>query len=424
MDHRESRRHSPARGSALRAGTTAFAFASSLTLGCSADGPAADTTHDSSSGDGSSGSESSASEMTTSGVSASTSTTDGTSTPTGSGDDTSTSTGSGDDTTGGDPPPLDGWCASGDSVLASVVATMEPGSWAELPENESLASLPMVSSLLYWNDSGVWDPVARQVGWIGGPGTCCADPATYQRLTYDVESDIWSIAPTPYEGQGHAYDGNAFDPAAGVHYFARYLSRAVKRWDGMTWDALPDTPWPTTPAVGLTWFPDLMGGDGGLVFVNGSGRLAWFDGTGWIEIPGGEDEPWGTYNLFGEYNPVHKVMWLGAGNGAERVNYILNADLELERRPDAPVSLSNGLAIHSVDPVGGEFLVKHEPKDGPISWWSFDPQDDTWTELVEMQDEPNFSGTSEFQVPIPECGVVLVFARSGDTRKAYLYRHL
>jgi hypothetical protein len=302
--------------------------------------------------------------------------------------------------------------------LSSAVADLEPRSWAELPASESVAGLDMAYSLLYWNDSAVWDPDARRVHWIGGPGTCCADPATFQRMTYDVTDDAWTMEATPFVGSGHAYDGNAFDPTIGMHYFALFQDPIVKSFDGAAWGELPPVPWSTEPAVGLTWFAER----GELVFVDGGGELAHFDGQSWIEIGGAQDEPWGSYNLFAEHNPVHGTVWIGAGNDGDRVSYVLDAELQLRRSQDAPVSLNNGPSIKMVDPVGGDHLVHYEGDDGS-SWWAYDSVADAWTEIVDMQNAPDLASSSEFHVPIAECGVVFVFAHFYDERRTFVYRH-
>jgi hypothetical protein len=412
--------HSPGEGLAPFAGRMSTRHRIALTFvfacGCASDPDDAAGTSDASSGPSSGGMSSPSSD----GGDASVSSSEGEASS--AGDDVTTST-TGADASTGDVPPLDGWCTRGDTALAIAAAELAPRSWGELPPNDSLAALEMAPSLLYWNDSGVWDPQARRLAWVGGPGTCCADPATYQHIAYDVESDAWSIDATPFVGSGHAYDGNALDPTTGLHYFAMFSDPAVKRFDGATWDTLPEVPWATQPAVGLTWFPELAGGAGGLVFVNGVGLTAWFDGAAWTEIAGAQDEPWGTYNMFAEHNPVHGQVWMGAGNDGDRINYVLDADLQLTRGQDAPVSLNNGNALHTVDPIGGNYLVKHEGEDVPITWWEYDAPADVWTEIVDMQGAPDFSETSEFQVPIPECGVILVFAHYFDDRHAYLYRH-
>jgi hypothetical protein len=57
-----------------------------------------------------------------------------------------------------------------------------------------------------------------------------------------------------------------------------------------------------------------------------------------------------------EYNPVHRLLWLGSGNGHETVHYVMNEMLELKKRKDAPFSLNNGKVLHGVDTASGKFI--------------------------------------------------------------------
>jgi hypothetical protein len=240
-------------------------------------------------------------------------------------------------------------------------------------------------------------------------------------MTYDVASDTWTVAATPFTGSGHAYDGNAFEPDSQTHYFALFQDPAVKRFVGGAWaEPLPELPWnDIAPAVGLAWFPEPEAGRGVLVYVNGGGRSAFYDGSTWLEIDGADAAPWGSYNLFAEHDPLHGLLWLGGGNDAEQVHYRLDSALELQRLTDAPFSLNNGKALHAADPVSGAFIVTNTEAG---SWWEFDASDDRWTPLEGLADVPEFQG-SLFQVPIPDCGVILYLDHYHENRNAYLYRH-
>ena len=330
---------------------------------------------------------------------------------------TGTTTGTGGS---GATPPLADWCENGDSVVATVASGLASRSWATLPDNAGLAALEMGSSLLYWNDSGVWDPVNRRVHWVGGPGTCCADPAMYKRLSYDVATDAWTIADTPFIGSGHAYDGNALDPNTGHHFFALFGDREVKRFDGSAWDVLPELPWDPTVAVGQAWFPELQGGAGGLVYVNEGGRVAWFDGSSWTALTDAEADPWGSYNLFAEHDPIHGSMWMGAGNDGDRVSYRMDASFGFTKLADAPISLNNGVALHSCDPQSGRYIVTNLDDQ---TWWELDAQADSWAQITDMQGTPTLDSGATFHVPIPECGVILYFDHYAENRTVYLYRH-
>jgi hypothetical protein len=321
----------------------------------------------------------------------------------------------------GGSPPLADWCENGDTVLATAAQALPPRSWVTLPENPSLDALEMGYSLLYWNDSAVWDPSTLRIHWVGGPGTCCADPAQYKRISYDVQTDTWSIADTPFVGSGHAYDGNAFDPVGGYHFFALFGDREVNRFDGSAWDKLPELPWDAQVAVGQAWFPELQGGAGGLVYVNGSGRVAWYDGTSWTALTAAEADPWGSYNTFAEHDPVHGSMWMGAGNDGDRVHYRMDSSLAFTKLADAPISLNNGAALHSCDPQSGRYVVSNLDD---YTWWEFDAQTDQWGQIQNMQGEPpNLEQGATFHVPIPDCGVILYFNHYSENRTVHLYRH-
>ncbi len=306
------------------------------------------------------------------------------------------------------------------SVLRDLALALPERTFVKLPANASLDALPMDVSLLYYTDSGVWDPVKKKMAWVGGPGTCCADPAIYKRITYDEATDHWDIQPTPFTGSGHGYDANAFDPSTGLHYFAFWDDKKIKTWKGQTWGTLPEHPLPANIAVALTWFPDLNGGKGGLVLTSGNGRAAWFDGNAWAEIKGGEAAPWGDYDVFSEYSPTLKKMWLGSGVDRGEVHYLLDAQLKLTRLRDAPFNIKDNEALKSVDPLNGKFLVYRM---ADKAWWEFDAGKDEWNRLSGLKSQPDLGGESLLQVPLPEYGVILIFRHYVSVREAFLYRH-
>jgi hypothetical protein len=310
--------------------------------------------------------------------------------------------------------------AAGASVLRDLALALPARAFVKLPANAGLDALAMDNSLLYYTDSGVWDPVRKKMAWVGGPGTCCADPAIYKRISYDEATDHWDIQATPFSGSGHGYDANAMDPASGIHYFAFWDDRKIKTWDGKAWGALPEHPLPANIAVSLSWFPDLQGGKGGLVLVLGSGRAAWFDGAAWTEIKGGEAAPWGEYDVFSEYSPALGKLWLGSGAEGSRIHFLLDAQLKLTRMRDAPFDIKDNDALKSADPVGGRFLVYDM---AGRAWWEFDAAKDEWNALTGLKSQPDLGGESLLQVPLPEYGVILIFRHYANVREIYLYRH-
>jgi hypothetical protein len=304
------------------------------------------------------------------------------------------------------------------SVIGDLAASVPEHTFVKMPVNPSLSSIGMESSLLYYADSGVWDPLDQEIAYVGGPGTCCADPAIYKRISYSVANNTWSIANAPFTGSGHGYDANALDPRTGAHYFAYFDDKVVHKWNGKAWDALPPHTLATECCVSLSWFPDLNKGNGGLLLQVGSGLAAWFDGTAWNNIPK-PSAVWGEYEGFSEYNPVLKSVWLGGGSGAENSSFLLDANLKYTHLKDAPVSLTTNNSLKSVDPVSGKYIVYSMDNS---TFWEFDAQKDVWTKLTPPS-MPNLGTESLFQVPIPQMGVILFFKLDGNTRNVYLYRH-
>ncbi|MBW8889105.1 MAG: hypothetical protein JF616_15230 [Fibrobacteres bacterium] len=285
--------------------------------------------------------------------------------------------------------------------------------------NASLNALDLESSILYWTNSGVWDPVKKQVRWIGGPGTCCSSLPTFKMITYDEATDTWAITPTPYTGSGHGYDGNAINPATGLHYFGQKDEPQVRVWDGASFSLLPAAPVSALTTPSLTWFPELNSGAGGLLFMGDEGKLAWYNGSQWTSITGVQTT---GYDNFSEYNPVDKVVWLGNGSGA----YRLSADLTLTRLAAAPFSLEgNACALHSCDPLSGLYIVTNLANN---TWWTFDIMTDTWAQIAGQAGKPEFgtscngSGNNQFQVPISDYGVILYVDHGTSPLSVYLYK--
>jgi hypothetical protein len=306
------------------------------------------------------------------------------------------------------------------SVLSDLAARLAPHQWGMMPLNSSLGALDMHYSLLFYTDSGVWDPVNKKIAWVGGPGTCCANPAIYQRVSYDEASDTWSMASTPFSGSGHGYDGNALNTTTGDHYFAYWSDKRVNVWNGSSWGKLPDHPLSSSCCVGLAWFPELNNGKGGLVYVGGSGRVAWYNGSSWTSVSGATSAPWGGIEVFAQYNPVLKVVWMGGGGGGNYVNYKMDVQGKLTRMKDAPVNLKNNVSLKSCDPVSGKFLVYDMNSE---QWWEYDMTADSWAQITDMTPKFSLGSGSLFHAPIPEYGVVAVFRLSSSAKYVYLYKH-
>jgi hypothetical protein len=320
-------------------------------------------------------------------------------------------------------PPPEGWCRETDTVLGATVASIGAGGWAELPANDSLAALDLHYHLTTWRDTAVWNPIRRSVQWVGSPGSCCETPARYRLLVYDAATDTWTDNDTPWVGSsGHAYDGNALDPRDGIHYFAR--GEDVRAFDGSGWTELPELPFAGVIAPGATYFGAARDGAGGLVYVGAARRVALYDGAEWTDISI-EDDTWGNYHNFAEYNPIDRVVWLGAGNDGDDRAARLDPDLAYTVLEPAPLSLnSSGRSLKTYDPLSGSYIVRNNDDD---RWWEYDVLADSWVEITDairggrpatFDPEHNIFGTA-----IDDCGVIFYFTHDYDERRAFVYRH-
>lgn len=308
---------------------------------------------------------------------------------------------------------------AGASVLSDMADTMQVRSFAKLPVNPTLTTLPMGYSLWYWNDSGEWDPINKIVRCVGGPGTCCANPALYSIISYEDATNTWSIQRAPYEGSGHGYDATALDPVTGDVYWAYRGDSTVARFNGTVWDTLPRMPMAGGTTPSLTWFPGINNGRGALLYVNQGGSVAWFDGVAWHMIPKPADS-WQGYNQFSQYDPIHKAVFMGGGNGSNRIIFKLDTNLALTRLKDAPVNLGNGASLVSCDPVSGLFVITTFTT--PQQWWTYDVAADAWTNVTaRLSNVPALSAC--FQVPIPDYGVILYFSHYYENRNVTLFKY-
>jgi hypothetical protein len=200
-------------------------------------------------------------------------------------------------------------------------------------------------------------------------------------------------------------------------------------YDGTSWSApLPEVPFYKTVAVGITWFPSLYEGAGGLVHVGQQDDLGVFDGTTWTVVDTDSIEGWGNYHTFAEYNPVHDVAWLGSGNEGASKHARLDSDLQIVQLADAPVSLrAAGQAQKTYDPISGLFIV-HYKDDTRDVWFEYDVMADAWRDITAAMQAAlpatwtNMAGR-RWAAPIDDCGVILYWKHEDTSRRVFLYKH-
>jgi len=162
---------------------------------------------------------------------------------------------------------------------------------------------------------------------------------------------------------------------------------------------------------------------GGLLLVagapsEGGGAVALFNAVAqkWNRLA--ERLPMGRADPFIEYNPVHKVVILGGGEGRREL-YKVDAAGQVTRLKDAPIGLGTTHALVTVDPVGGKYLVIARDR----SFYEYDVASDAWAALSKAVPLGFRIGQNVIEAPVTTYGVVLFVTAAGPDSKVYLYKH-
>ncbi len=321
-----------------------------------------------------------------------------------------------------------------ETEMGKLAAGMRPGTWAELKTEgivEALRADGASGAIFGYSEDGAWDPETRRFLYLGGDHN-----GTPRLVSYSADDNRWRTLPQPaWIGRStmHGYDHNAIDPAARVFYHFPFgnKARTVRRFDlaREEWGALPllDPPEYVACAVGVEYFPEL----GALVVANGGGgkgSVHAFDvkSASWKTLAGGL--PMGVYHNFAEYNPVHKLVILGGGNGSRDL-YRLDRDGTVTTLKPAPVGVGVMQTLFTVDPTSGDYLVFG--KGG--TFHVYDALKDEWS--AREGDVPIFAPVRTKDnkvwhtnaVPVGPYGVVMFvkyYHRDPDPQAwVYLYKH-
>jgi hypothetical protein len=308
------------------------------------------------------------------------------------------------------------------SALSDAAATLQPGQWRVLgTANLNRATLDDGAGyhVLYYTEDLTWDPVSRQLLFVGGGHDTDAEFLRYREST-----NAWTRTKPAgsqwHDNFSHAYDHNAIAPALGKFYFRQPAydpSNYLEIYDitSNTWSRSAPMPYRPGCCGGLEYFPELNG----LVLANGDAGLLFYDPAAnrWSEISGAG---WGDYHNFAEYSPVHKVMIFGgAESSGTNAVFRLNASRQIARLSNAPAHMGTTHSIVTTDPVSGNFLVFFDN-----AFYELNPATDTWRRM--SANAPWQSSGGVFGVvatPISTYGVVAFVEYAGDSSKVYLYRH-
>ena len=308
------------------------------------------------------------------------------------------------------------------SALSDAAAALQPGQWTVLDTaNLNRATLDDGAGyhVFYYTEDLTWDPVSRQLLFVGGGHDTDAE-----FLRYRESNNAWTrtkpVGSQWHKNFSHAYDHDAIIPSLGKFYFRQPAydpSNYLEIYDIASNSWSRSAPMPHRPGCcgGLEYFPELNG----LVLANGDAGLLLYDPAAnrWSELSGAG---WGDYHNFAEYSPVHKVMIFGgAESSGTNAVFRLNASRQITRLSNAPAHMGTTHSIVTTDPVSGNFLVFFDN-----AFYELNPATDTWRRM--SANAPWQSSGGVFGVvatPVSTYGVVAFVEYGGDNSKVYLYRH-
>ncbi len=314
--------------------------------------------------------------------------------------------------------------------LSDLAVQLKPGEWGELATNNINVALGETSGktatgdIIPYAEGVVWDPVSRQVLFIGSDHNYYKESYISRRfVSYSDATNSWTIRSNPPWFQpsgGHAYDHNAIDPIGREFYHYDYLTTTIHRYniDTNAWSTLPRVP--TTlylPLSSITYVPELQG----MFFVDTYGSAFLFSrSTGsWSSLG-----KWSglDYHNFAEYNPVHKVVLFGGGSGSSKL-YKLSASGVITPLNDAPLVLEVARMELTADPVSGDFLVLSQ--DGTFR--AYDVTTDSWRTLpsapASVRDRADKPEMHVVATPIDTYGVVMYVSCDGPDCRVNIYKH-
>jgi hypothetical protein len=318
------------------------------------------------------------------------------------------------------------YATAGASVLSDAANQLQPGQWVVVNTqnfNAALLDDGAAYQVLQYTEDMVWDPLTRQLLFVGGGHNSDAE-----YLSYSEATNTWTRR-KPGGGpwaccSSHAYDGNAIIPAAGKLFFHQMAWDYADRLDVVdiatnSWSRTAPMAQHPGCCIGLEYFPEL----GGLVMADGRTGVQFYDATAdrWSMVS--SNVSFGEYHNFAEYSPGHNVLIFGGGEGSGGTAvYRMNANRQITRLGNAPQQLGTTHSIVTTDPNSGNFVVFF----GGSTVYEFNPMTDTWRRLTMT---PPWTSIGEGGVwdtvatPVSTYGVIAFAKYAGNNSRVYLYRH-
>jgi hypothetical protein len=341
---------------------------------------------------------------------------------------------------------------SGTSVLASVAASMAPGTWARLNADNQDAALGVGSisgTMIHYCNSMPWNPMTKVIEIIGQDH---GYPSLRHVRYVESSNQFVLVADDAGLGNGHGYDHNAVNPYTGDLYdrlysgFTGQISVKKKANGATSFTSIPSVAAADQVSIGTCWWSGPFNGAGNqgcfMVFNSGNGQGTANDGqiaaydpltNTWFYSQEGRAPFYGsgaTYNSLIEYSAKKNVAVYGGGNVAPSKLWRLSSDRSFVPMPDVPagkaVGIERGLFVD--EPVTGNFLLLSA---GEL--WELNPTGTgTWTALTGARKPPAGVGipgpgaTTQAMVctSIPAYGVVAYITQPNQANGTFfLYKH-
>ena len=342
--------------------------------------------------------------------------------------------------------------SSSATALSTAAVACAPGAFCQVTEmtglTAALIEVPSGGHMMAFCDKFAWDSQRKQA-YFAGRGHTGGSPIVGKLIRYDDATNTWTQLAAPTDsGLGvdtinHCYQHTALNSDLGYMYHRPYNGNNLARYSiaANTWATVATSLPANNVTSGVTYFPEL-----GKIIVfsllNGTngGFRGWQEGGSWITYGNDSYGPIGRYQMVAVYNPVHKIVVAGGGEGSTKL-FKLNASGTVSAIADAPVGINvgtgQGVTIFTVDPVSGDYLLFSQS--GP-SAYKYNVATNVWTAIPGASNMPIFrsgpdgsannSPYGTVATPVTNYGVVMFILCGGisncsspTTPQVWIYKH-
>jgi hypothetical protein len=262
------------------------------------------------------------------------------------------------------------------TALGDLAQSMKAGEWKLLITEggfgtsflETYGCNEFNHSILQYGNKAQWDLASQQFLFLGSPHGNAS-----KFVIYNAHTNTWREGPLPSGcfNQGHTCGGcnvhsyylSGIDQAKSRFFFCSGSQIYAYDIANNTWSSFAEG---KAHYTGLSWFPEM----GGMVYAAG-GNGVWIHKGSWSKVG---DYSLGNIHNVCLYNPVHKLVLFGGGNGSNTV-YKIDSSGKVTQMKNSPQSLRICSSLITLDPVSGKFLILYDDN----AFYEYDVTSDTWT---------------------------------------------